>query len=337
METIVLKNNSLTKNYIFNLISQILTIITPLITTPYVSRILGANGIGEYSYVYSFVMYFSMFGMLGLATYGQLQIAKVRDNKIKLFHTFWEIYAAQCVSMFISLVLYLFFILTLQISYKKMFFVLTLALISQLLDITWFFQGLEDFKNIVKKNIMIKITSTILIFLLVKSKDNLYLYVAILHGATFLGNLALWNYIFNNISFTTIKNLKFWRHWSGSIIFFIPTIASSIYTILDKSMLGIITNSTAQSGYYEQAHKMEQVFAMIVTSLSSVMLPRIAYLSSKDDKNQIEQIQKNSIQFTLLISFPISFGLIGISPTLIPVFWGMDMKHAYLFYKYLAY
>lgn len=317
-----LNNKSLSKNYVFNLISQFLTIITPLITTPYVSRVLGADGIGEYSYVYSFVSYFSMFGMLGIATYGQLIIAQVRDEKKRLSKTFWEVYVAQCTSMLLSILLYFLLLVYGNFVYKNMLFALVIMLFAQLFDITWFFQGIENFKGIVLKNLVIKLLGTILIFILVKSKKDLYIYAVILQGSTFLGNLSLWKYIFKTISFVPLKNIKFWKHWKGCMLFFIPTIATSVYTVLDKSMVGIITGSTLQNGYYEQAHKIEQIMATIVTAISTVILPRIAYLNSIGNYTQIRKIQQMSFEFILFSSFPLSFGLAAIAPNLIPVFLG---------------
>lgn len=316
--------NSLKKNYIYNLIYQIFMIITPFITTPYVSRVLGAEGIGEYSYVLSIVTYFGLFGLLGITTYSQIEIAKNKDDKEKCNKLIAELFTLKNITMFITLILYIALIFFIP-EYKKMFIILILYLFCQFNDVSWILQGFEEFKKIVLRNIVIKLLTIIFIFLFVKTSDDLYIYSIIMQGVTFIGNFTLWQYVWKYICpkniISTVKLNCFSKHLKKSFVYFIPAIATSVYTVLDKSMIGWLTDSTLQNGYYEQAHKIEQILVTILTSLGTVTLPRISYLNNKD-KSKINSIIEKTITFILMISIPMCIGLIGISDKLIPLFLG---------------
>lgn len=317
----MLMKNTITKNYIYNVIYQLIAIIIPLITTPYVSRILQVDGIGAYSYGLSVVTYFGMFGTLGIASYGQLQIAKVRDNIRESSRNFWEIFFARLLTMTFSSIIYILMALFSE-QYKKMFLVLIIYLISQIFDISWYFQGREEFNLTVFRNLCVKIVSTILIFIVVKTKNDLYKYAFILNLSTFLGNISLWLYLKERVLKIKILDLNIFRHWKNSIVFFIPAIATSVYTVLDKSMIGWFTNSAFENGYYEQAHKIELIIITIVTSLGTVTMPRMTYLYKNKLYDDIEKIMSITFKFIICISFPMMFGLIMIAPNMIPWFLG---------------
>jgi len=316
---------SLKKNYIYNLIYQIFMIITPFITTPYVSRVLGAEGIGEYSYVLSIVTYFGLFGLLGITTYAQVEIAKNRDDEKECNKLIAELFTLKNITMFITLLLYILLIFFIP-EYKKMFVILILYLLSQFNDVAWILQGFEEFKKTVLRNIIIKLFTIICIFLFVKTSDDLYIYSIIMQGVTFIGNFTLWQYVWKYINLKNIiSNVKvksFSKHLKKSFVYFIPTIATSVYTVLDKSMIGWLTNSALQNGYYEQAHKIEQILVTILTSLGTVTLPRLSYLNKNKSNEQMNNIIEKTITFILMISIPMCVGLIGISDKLIPLFLG---------------
>lgn len=315
------KEPSIKKNYVLNLSYQVLAVIVPLITTPYVSRVLQADGIGEYSYALSIVTYFSMIAALGVATYGQLEVAKLRYNTIERSKVFWEINLARLITTFLMIVVYEImepFLATNAVLYQ----IMLINLVAGALDISWFFQGLEEFKVTVFRNFIIKILSTVCIFAFVRSKTDLGLYACILQGSTLIGNVLLWPYLKKYLCVINIKDIKFHRHWKSSLIYFIPTVATSVYTVLDKSMIGLITKSSFENGYYEQAHKIEQILIVVLTSLGTVTLPRLAYLWDNGDKEAIGKMLKNTTDFILFLSFPMMFGLIATADKLIPVFLG---------------
>ena len=168
-----MKQNSLKSNFIFNLIYQILAIITPIFTTPYISRVLSADGIGKYSYALSIVTYFGIFGALGTATYGQLEIARNRDDESKLHKIISEIFWGRLVTLSVSLVIYFFVIFRASEQYQILYVVLCLYILGQMNDVSFILQGLEWFKMLAIRNIVIKILNIMLIFLLVRGHDDL--------------------------------------------------------------------------------------------------------------------------------------------------------------------
>ena len=186
--------SSLKKNFLYNILYQILIMILPLITIPYISRVLNADGIGIYSYTVSIVTYFSMFATLGVAVYGQLEIASYRDNVGTRSKTFWEILVARTITSVIVCGIYIVFII-LNNKYRTMYIILLLNIIATMLDISWYFQGVEKFKLTVTRNLIVKIMGTILIFLFVKKQTDLYKYALILQGTILIGNLTLWPYL----------------------------------------------------------------------------------------------------------------------------------------------
>ena len=186
--------NSVKKNYIYNLIYQILVIILPLITAPYISRVLGAENIGIYSYTTSISAYFILFGSLGISLYAQREIAYHQDNKKKNSKTFLEIIILRAITMLISITI---FCVTFTTNGEYSFFykILIIELIAQCFDISWFFSGLEEFKKTVIRNLIVKCISVVAIFLLVKTPEDLDLYFGIYVLSAFIGNISLWFYL----------------------------------------------------------------------------------------------------------------------------------------------
>lgn len=321
------KKSNLKKNYIYNLIYQMLAIILPLITTPYISRVLGASMIGTYSYTLSIVTYFSIFATLGVAVYGQLEIASHRDDSEARSNLFWEIVTARFITSIVVLIIYIVFIFFQQ-QYKLMYEVLILNIIGAMIDISWYFQGIEKFKLTVTRNIIIKILGTLLVFVFVKNENDLLKYALILQGTYFLGNLSLWKYLKKEIHFVKIEKMKVLKHWKNSIVYFVPTIATSVYTVLDKSMIGWITNSELQNGYYEQAHKIEQMLVTIVTSLGTVTMPRVRYLLNSNLKEEAKNVINDAMEFIIFLALPMMFGILAISKYLVPWFLGESYINA---------
>lgn len=314
-------NKKIIKNYIYNLSYQLLVIIVPLITTPYVSRVLGATGVGTYSYTNSITQYFILFGAIGLNLYGQREIAYKQNNKKEYSQKFWEIFCLKCLTLSLSII----FFYVMAISYRKyssIFLIQIIDIISSIFDISWFFQGIEDFKKIVIRNFIVKISGVICIFIFIKSSNDLWLYVLCYSLTIFLGNISMWIYIpklIQKISFRTL-NLK--EHIKPALMLFIPQIAVSLYTLLDKTMIGILTNNEAEVAFYEQSQKIVKIALTIVTSLGTVMLPRIANVFASKDYQKIHLYMKSTFKFVFVLGLPITFGIIGITENFVPWFFG---------------
>ncbi len=320
-----MKQKSISKNYLYNLFYQILVIVMPLITTPYLSRVLGAEAIGIYSYTLSIATYFILFGTLGISLYGQREIAYVQEDDKKRSITFWEILFLKIITMTISI--FIFWVTYgMHGQYKIYYRILVIELISQCIDISWFFQGIEEFKKTVIRNSIVKLIFAICIFMFVKSPNDLIKYIVIIAGANLFGNMSLWIYIPKYIQKVAIKNLHVFKHLKPTILLFIPQIAVQIYTVLDRTMLGIIIEDKSEVGFYEQAQKVVKLLLTLITSLGTVMVPRMASTFAKGDKEQLKKYMYSSFSFVFFLAFPIMAGLILISGEFVPIFFGQGYE-----------
>ncbi len=312
---------SIAKNYIYNMVYQVLILILPLITTPYLSRVLGAEGIGIYSYTYAIVTYFILFGSLGVALYGQREIAYAQENQEKRKKVFIEIVAFRFITILISTVVY-YFIFVNGKEYKLYYTILILELIAAAFDISWFFQGLEEFKKTVTRNVLVRICSVTLVFLLVKTKEDLAKFTLIYSLADLIGNLSLWLYLPKYLRGIKIDKISIKQHLPHIVLLFIPQIANQIYNILDTTMIGWLVKDKSETGYYEQGHKVIRLLLTIVNSLGVVMVPKMANAFANNNKKQINSYMKMSFRFTFFLSFPIMLGIISISNIFVPLFFG---------------
>lgn len=317
-----MKTASVKKNFLYSTFFEILSVITPFITAPYLSRVLGADGIGIQSYTASVQTYFSMFAALGTLAYGSREIAQNRDDKYKRSKLFWEIELMTVISSFVCLVVWIGLILTAS-RYREYYIILTLNLMATMLDITWFFKGLEQFRLIVIRNSIIKLINILAMFLFVKTKDDLLLYVCILSITTLLSSVSVWSYLPKYIIKINPKELAILPHFKETFVYFIPTIATSVYTILDKTLLGLITRDASQNGYYAQAEKVINMAKSIVfTSINSVVGVRISYLFAEKKIEEIHRRIENSMNYILFMGLGCMFGIMGVAKNFIPIFFG---------------
>ncbi len=326
--------SSIKKNFLYNIAYQILILIIPLITAPYLSRVIGAEGIGIYSYTYSIMQYFMLFRMLGINNYGNRCIAKVRDNKKELSKTFLSIYALQLITSIISIVIYSIYIQFTN-EYKMYAMIQLIYLISICFDINWLFFGLEEFKLTVTRNTIIKIISTISIFILVKNRNDLYKYIFILAVTSLISQSILWIFLKKYITLVRITWNDIKKHIKPNLILFIPIIAVSLYNIMDKIMLGSMTNAK-EVGLYENAEKIINLPTCIITALGTIMLPRISNLVAKGEKEKIKAYISKSLEFMMFLSIPMCLGIIAITDNFTPIFFGNDFSGIEILIKYLS-
>lgn len=308
-------------NYLYNLIYQILLIIIPLITIPYLSRVIGAEGLGIFSYTNSIANYFVLFAMLGLNNYGNRTIARVRDDKEKLSKTFWSIYLSQFLISIVIIVLYFIYISDRDLENRTIAIAQMLLVISSVFDINWFFFGIEKFKITVSRNFIIKIITLILIFSLVKDRSDLIIYTIIISGGILVSQLVLWPYLRREVYWVrpTIKEVT--SHIKPNLILFIPVISVSIYKMTSKIILGNLTDMV-QLGYYDNAEKINSVQISISTALGTVMLPRMSNLISTNNSKQFKDVFRMSMQFVMFLSFALCFGIIAVAQDFVPLFMG---------------
>lgn len=312
---------SVTKNYIYNLAYQVLIIILPVITTPYISRVLGAENIGIYSYTLSISAFFILFGSLGIALYGKREIAYLQKDKKGYSKVFWEILILRTITMAISLIIF-YFVFARTGDYKIYYRILMLEIVANCIDISWFFQGLEEFKKTVIRNMIVKLISVVCIFVFVKNKEDLYIYFVIYVLSILIGNGSLWLYLPRFLEKVRLKELKVFKHLKSTFSLFLPQIAVEIYTLLDRTMIGMIITDKSEVGFYDQGQKIIKMLLTMITALGTVMLPRIANTYANGKKKKIIKYMRKSFNMVYLLAFPMIFGIISISKDFVPKFFG---------------
>ena len=312
---------SLQKNFLYNVLYQILLVILPLVTAPYISRTLGATAVGVYSYTYSVAYYFLLIAMLGIGNHGNRSIAAVRDDRKKLNKTFSSIYSLQVITFSIAILAYAIY-LVLFVKDNRLIVLLQLIYVtSGLFDIGSLFFGLEQFKLTVARNTLIKISTVVLMFVFVHKPSDLWKYTLIMSAGTLFSQAYLWLYVKKYVSFEKCSVKEITSNIKPVLILFIPVLAYSIYKVMDKIMLGNMS-SYDQVGFYNNAEKIINIPMGIITALGTVMLPRMSNIVANGDKKRVDDYIRISAKLVTLLSSAIAFGLMGVSSVLAPVFFG---------------
>lgn len=315
--------SSIKKNFLYNVVYQMLLIALPLVTTPYISRALGADGIGIHSYSYTVANYFMLIAMLGVKNHGNRSIAAVRDDPETMSRTFWEIYGLQLICSVLALGGYFLFILLGEQENRIIFLIQSIYVLTGLLDISWLFFGLEKFKLTVTRNIVVKLVSLGCTFLFVRTRSDLWKYTLIVVLGTFFSQSYLWLYLKKVVCRTRPTLRGMLRHLKPELILFIPVVAVSLYKMMDKIMLRQMS-TFAQVGFYENSEKILNIPTGIITALGTVMLPRMSNLAARNRSGESLRYIRLSMSFAAFLSCGMAFGIAGISPELVPVFLGEE-------------
>ena len=312
---------SLSKNYLYNLSYQLLTLLTPLITTPYIARTLGVDGIGEYSFSFSIVAYFVLLAQFGITSYAQREIAYYQDDSREQSRIFFEVISFQLLTVSISLITY-YLLGKLWYVDSLIYWVQALNILAVLFDVSWFFQGLEEFGKIVFRNFVIRFVNIVLMFILIKAPEDLILYTFIIAGMNVVSGIFICLFLKDYLHKVSIKEINLFRNWKPIFQLFLPQIAIQIYVVMNKTMLGVFTDVYTENGSYEQADKIVKLLLTIATSLGTVMLPRIASIVAKGELEIVKKYMMISYRFSFFITIPMCLGLIVIAPNFVPWFLG---------------
>lgn len=316
--------DSTKKNFIYQLCYQIIVLVLPLIVAPYLTRTLKDFNLGVYNYTNSIAYYFVVLAMLGIAKHGQRVIASCNDDENKVRKTFWSLFTIHILTSLVSLGGYLIFILCSK-NYQAYYLIQLLYVMSALFDITWLFQGLEKFKIVVIKNMFIKILETILIFVLVKKENDLNIYVWIKSGSILLGNLILLP-----SAIKLIKPIKFNKddlkvHIKPLFVLAISVFAITIYTVFDKTLLGLMTTKE-NVAYYEYSNKIITIPTSISIVLCSIIFPKACACFEKQDYVSLKRHFKITLNYVYFIAIGAFFGLIAISNLFVNLYYGKEFS-----------
>lgn len=320
-------NSKLSLNYFYNLMYQFLAIALPIITVPYVSRTLGASSLGKYYYIMAIVSYFNIFAVLGTTDYGQREIAKRQDNKITRSKLFWDILYFRVICTVITLIIYINFIIFFPQKYCMLLLINLLSFASWIFDVSWYFQGMENFKVTAIRNGLVKILATILIFIFIKTPNDVTLYTFIYVMAGLLGNLTMIPYLKGEIIFERLNLKSILQHLRGIIGLFLPVVAIQLYTVLNKIMLGALSTSD-QVSYFSQIMTVINLSLSVISAFGGVLAPHIANIYIKGLYKEIKNLSKLAIDFVYLLGLPMILGCLLCGDIFVPVFFGAQYKPA---------
>ena len=307
-------------NYIYNILYQIAKNILSIVIVPYVLGTLGESVLGISDFASNIASWFILFGVLGVNIYGNREIAKVRDDSEKLSVTFFEILFMQICNMAIALVFFVLYSRYLVTSNNLIYYLTCFTIVANAIDISWFYFGVEYFKIVSIRNIVIKFLGVALIMLLVKSPDDLWIYVVINGAGDLLGNIAMFfglkKYV-HKVKFSITDAYR--HHFISTIILFIPTIANNVYNLLDQTMLGFLIEDKGEVALYKTAHSFVKMFLYFTTSLGAAMLPRVANTFYKEnDYDEVSRYIDTTFKFTLFLAIPMTCGFFFVAPYFVP-------------------
>lgn len=317
-----MKKSRVSANYIYNVLYQILTFITPIITAPILTRTLGASNIGIYDYTYSIVNWFILFGMLGVTLYGNKEIAKAAttNDKNVISKVFSQIFTMQMITVFLSLILFLVIFGLTNFEYKEVYLFQSILIFASAFEVSWLYVGLENFKRVTARNFIIKIITVLGIILFVKDANDLILYTILIGVTTLLGGISLFVGIKDIVHYIRPTFKELFNHIKGSIILFIPQIATSIYSIFSKTMIGMLYPNIDEVGFYNYAYKLITMVLYLVTTIGTVMLPHVVSTIASGKEDKAKEMTNKTLKIALCLSFPLAIGFAVVAPYFIPWF-----------------
>lgn len=300
------KEKSLKKNFCMNAILTMSQFIFPLITFPYVSRILLAEGTGKVSFATSIISYFAMFAQLGIPTYGIRACAQVRNDKKKLSKTAQEIFI---INIIMSILAYIVFFIALcnvprLKDEKTLLIIVSATIFFNAIGMEWLYKALEQYTYITIRSVIFKFIALIAMFLLIHQQSDYIIYGAISIFASSASNIFNFFNVHKYISLRPVGEYNFKQHLKAVSVFFALSCAATIYVNLDTVMLGFM-KTNVDVGYYNAAVKIKTILVSIVTSLGTVLLPRASYYVEHGLKEDFYRITKKAINFVFLVATPL--------------------------------
>lgn len=322
---------SIKRNFAYNLFLQMSKVLFPLITAPYVARVLNPEGVGIFNFVNTYSSYFALFAVLGIPTYGIREIAKRRDN-LKACETFVsQMISLEVVTTLLVSMLYVGTVLLIgQLNeHTILFFIAGVTLYISPFKIEWFFNGREEFGYITFRSLVIKTASILLLFLVVRDKGDLVNYIVLSVFATVANEV--WNYVrLSRLGIHprfTLGGIR--EHLKPVLVLFASSIAVSVYAMLDTLMLGVMS-TYGEVGYYNSAMHVVKALLPIATALASVALPKVSYYMKENDIPKINDLMTKSLGIVSFLAFPLMTGVIVIAPVFVPLFFGEQFYGAIL-------
>lgn len=317
-------DNKLKRNIIYNALYEVFMILLPIATTPYLVRVLSADQIGINSYTLSIVQIFIIISACGMKNHASREFAIIKDKK-NMNEEFWSIWIIQIIFSilsFISLNLLNIYVFN---DNNSIFFIQSFLVLINMLEVSWFFIGIEELQKVVIRNTIIKLLMTCCIFIFIKNPTDFYLYVLINVITSFFGNIVLASYLRQYIGKPNINKSRVIYHISKSWKFLIPQFSILIYTSIDKVILGNLSNMV-EVAYYDQSQKIIRIAVSLISSVGISLLPRMSYLSENNKKEEFDYLLTKSLNAVSLISIYISTVIICTAPDFVGWFFSEEYR-----------
>ena len=314
---------SIKRNFLWSAAYQVLLIIVPLITIPYVSRVLGAEQVGLYSYTQSISNYFMLLAKLGMDQYGVRLIAQMGNDRTARSRAFWSAWLSQIITAVPVILVYSIYAFSNPVGGTVIALLWGLWILSSALDVTWLFFGVENFKMPMMRNFVTKISGMVVIFLFCKDQGDLWAYILGISLGYFANSVLILPFIKQYVDVVIPKWRDIRQHFLPNLRLFSPVIAISLYMQFNKILLGMLSGMV-QAGYYEYADKIARFPLAVVTALCSVMLPHMTAMLSAGKHDEVVEDVGKSLWFVAAVAIGIAFGIASVSAELVPVFLGSD-------------
>lgn len=328
-------NKKIIKNYIYSSLYQIVVAITPILTIPYKAKIFTPESLGIYSYVFNVISYIILLGSIGIDLYGKREIAYHKDNITERTKVLYELIIIKTI-MLISTTIIFYLTIARFSEYKMYYFIMMIEIVANIYNLTWYFEGIEEFKRISIINIITRIINVAAIFIFLKTNNDLIKYMIITITFDVVPVIILIISIKKYIKKIKLKDLKIKRHIKMCLILFIPQICINIYTACDKIILGTLGKNMSEVCFYEYSDKIIQIILKIINSISIVMLPVVSELFKNGDKEKIKECVNKAINYAIFISIPMTFGIIVTSHNITTIIFKEEYIKISVLLKILA-
>ena len=323
------------KNFLYNVGYQVLIIIVPLILAPYISRVVGPDGVGTYSYTYSIVTLFGLFANLGMAKYGNREISKCGDDREKRTQVFSELLSVKLSCSIIVLAVYLCFVEISGGEYTTALFIQIFNLLSFMLDISWFLWGMQEFRITTAVCAAFNIISIFFIFSFVKTENDVGIYIFILAFRAFLIQLTPWIFVPRYADVRMSWRHIMGRHWKSLLLLFFPVFAKYLYSMMDRIMLGNMVGIT-EVGYYENVQSITLTAVTVLTAAGDVVMPRMTLLYDRREMKKAGELFHGVFHLVSFLAVGIMFGFIAVANDFIPWFYGDKFESCILLLRMIA-
>ncbi len=303
------------------------SVLLPLVTAPYLSRVVGTEGVGLYSDAWTMSEIFCLIGMLGLADYGVRTIAQARDNREELDRTFSGIWQMQLLVAGIALIAWLGYVFLVAGAEKTIALHLTMMSVSCLCSFDWCLMGLDIFKPIALRNTFVKLAAAACVFIFVKSRNDLWVYAFVWSLATLLGNLSCAVTLKGKVSYRRVSMKESLKHLKPCAVLFISVLAVSIYRKMDKVMVYNIAG-VDQNGLYENAEKIIYCLSGFILAIGTVMMPKVAHMQKNGETERIARHIDKTMDLVICMVSAMAFGVAAVADRFAPLFYGEDFRYS---------